>query len=205
MVEEKQRLEQLVKSQLAMIDKQSKEIERMATKCEVGQDENKACHERISDLELRIKDKTELEILFEDAALITTKTRWTVGNTPNDRPCNSLICAAGALSIQRTHRRCSPGGRLVLFGGSEGPFEIYTLEMSSLTWTEESLPKISSSRFCGQSVCPLSRSKVIVYGGFKDDELTSDVAILNTESMNWTVQSYLLISQPGIFVFRKWI
>ena len=95
LVEDKQRLEQLVKSQQAMVEKQCTEIEKLLQRQDQTAADSSQLQERIADLELRVKDSADLRIVFDDACLITTQTRTITGPVPVDRSSNHLTLTQG--------------------------------------------------------------------------------------------------------------
>jgi len=95
LLEEKQKLEQLVKSQLAMIDRQSKQIDKLCNKknelvCEMESDK-----QLIAELKLQTLDRTNLRVLFSDVSMISTMDRLTAEDPPIGSIGSTIVCTKG--------------------------------------------------------------------------------------------------------------
>lgn len=79
------------------------------------------------------------------------------------------------------------GEKLILFDGTSNTLDLHILDILSLQWETHRVKKLDSFKRKEMSVNQLIRKKLILFGGFKEDKLSSDVSILNTESFKWQV------------------
>eukprot|EP00210_Caulerpa_lentillifera_P002561 g2456.t1 len=172
LLEDKQKLDQMVKSQSAIVEKQSKEIDELIDRKHRLEIEIENRDKEIQSLRLRVEDKSELKILFDEICFIRQKHRLTLGEAPLDQSGASLTTA-------------TDGNALVIIGGNHEGNELAVFDVLTWTWTRQGVANQPFRSLCDHSSCLMNRSKIVTFGGIQNGLPSFDAMLFNMETMKW--------------------
>uniref|UniRef100_A0A7S0Y9W2 Uncharacterized protein n=1 Tax=Polytomella parva TaxID=51329 RepID=A0A7S0Y9W2_9CHLO len=189
MLKDKENLEDAVRKQHDLIEKQCEELKHFKIQIEDKDTKLQKAAFQIEELSLKSSATTDLRILFDDPWLILVSHARLKADIPMDREYNSLI----ALGL---------GKLLVLYGGlskaagaEEVGCEVAVLNVESSNWERPPGVRIGSGCY-GHSVAVVGRTKMLVFGGIRGDAYSNDVVILNTDTMKWQTPHVKGIDRP---------
>jgi len=180
LLRDKETLEDAVRKQHDLIEKQSDELKALKRQMEERDAALEKANGQIEELTLKSSATTELKILFEEPWLIQISHARLKGDVPLDRDWSSLS-ALGS------------GKLLVMYGGmskSTAPQheavgkEVAVLNIDTMQWEKPNTARTLSPSY-GHTACVTGRTKVLVFAGVKGEIPSPDIAILNTDTMKW--------------------
>lgn len=182
MLTDKEILEDAVRKQHDLIEKQSEELKNLKKQIDekdttIGNNRN-----QIEELTLKASGETELKILFDEPWLVQTSHCRLKGELPNDREDNTLSALSG-------------GKLLVMYGGHSRSAmsahdkdlgkEVVVLNIDSMLWEKPSSARTVMPHH-SHNATVVGRTKIFVFGGVRNDVATNEVAVFNTDTMKWT-------------------
>uniref|UniRef100_A0A7S3QQQ5 Fibronectin type-III domain-containing protein n=2 Tax=Dunaliella tertiolecta TaxID=3047 RepID=A0A7S3QQQ5_DUNTE len=191
LLQDKENLEDAVRKQHDLIEKQSEELKYLRNKLEEQDKELNTARGQLEELTLKSSATTELKILFEEPWILQTSHARLRGDVPLDREAGSLCVLAG-------------GKLLVIYGGMSRISnqtqdglgrEVAVLNVETMQWERPSTARtpMTSHSHTGTVV---GRTKILVFGGVKGELAASDISILNTDNMKWLVPQVKGLEKP---------
>ncbi|KAG2490886.1 hypothetical protein HYH03_010803 [Edaphochlamys debaryana] len=181
MLADKENLEEAVRRQHDLIEKQTEELRNIKKHLEERDTELSKANLAIEELTLKSAGATDLRILFDEPWLVQVSYARLKGDIPLDREFGCIASLA-------------LGKHLVLYGGaskvggavSEGVGrEVAVLNVESGVWERPSSARTLAACHSHSAVV-VGRTKLLVFGGVRGDGgPSSDVALLNTDTMKW--------------------
>ena len=143
---------------------------------------------RLEELSLQYQGTQQVQVLFSLPSLVTTTYSRLHGPPPGQRP--SLPHdreGATLLPVQQ-------GTTLLLIGGQGGvgskgepsPRDVWLLNLTTKTWDRLPHAKMSFSIHSHAAVC-ISPAKIMLFGGFRNGDLSADITYFTTDSHKWTL------------------
>ncbi|KAK9823106.1 hypothetical protein WJX72_000307 [[Myrmecia] bisecta] len=175
MVEEKLQLEEAVRKQDAVISKQEAELGALSEQIQTLQGDLAEANVRIGDLTLKSSGTTQLKILFDEPWMVAISRYRLNGDTPAHRDGNTMNCFGGKLLLVY-------GGMLKV--GSNAARELSPLQLDSLQW-QRAIGAKTIDFLHHQSATTVARTKMMVFGGQRRDEILGEVTILHSDTMKW--------------------
>ncbi|KAG2424386.1 hypothetical protein HXX76_014595 [Chlamydomonas incerta] len=184
MLHDKENLEEAVRRQHDLIEKQTEELRNIKKQLEERDGQLDRANTSIEELSLKSAGATDLRILFDEPWLVQVSYARLKGDIPMDREWG----AVAALGM---------GKHLVLYGGmSKVPGaasdsvgrEVAVLTIDSGVWERPSGARTAAS-CASHSAVVVGRTKLLVFGGQRGDGAAAgaaaDVAVLNADTMKW--------------------
>lgn len=180
LLKERDTLEEAVRKQHDLIEKQSDELKSLKRQLEERDNTIEKAKASIEELTLKSNASTELKILFDEPWLVQVSHARLKGilDIPIDREWTTLSAL------------CS-GKLLVLCGGaSKSPAhesvgsEVAILNVDTCIWDKPNTAK-TATMVHGHACAVTGRTKMIIFGGVKGEVTSSEVAVFNTDTMKW--------------------
>ncbi|KXZ54835.1 hypothetical protein GPECTOR_4g907 [Gonium pectorale] len=187
MLADKENLEEAVRRQHDLIEKQTEELRSLKKQLEERDGQLEKANSHIEELTLKSAGATDLRILFDEPWLVQVSYSRLKGDIPLDREFGSMA----ALGL---------GKQLVLYGGASkvgGSVseavgrEVAVLNVESGVWERPGGARTPAPSQ-GHSGVVVGRTKLLVFGGVRGGggaaaagEAAADVAILNADTMKW--------------------
>ncbi|GLC41598.1 hypothetical protein PLESTF_000274300 [Pleodorina starrii] len=181
MLQDKENLEEAVRRQHDLIEKQTEELRSLKKQLEERDGQLERANATIEELTLKSGGATDLRILFDEPWLVQVSYARLKGDIPLDREMGSIA----ALAL---------GKQLVLYGGASkvgGSMsesvgrEVAVLNVESGVWERPSSARTLAAS-CNHSAVVVGRTKLLVFGGVRGEGVAAaDVALLNADTMKW--------------------
>mmetsp|Transcript_17491 Transcript_17491/g.44035 ORF Transcript_17491/g.44035 Transcript_17491/m.44035 type:complete len:628 (-) Transcript_17491:2367-4250(-) len=192
LLQDKENLEDAVRKQHDLIEKQSDELKALKRGVEERDAELAKARGQIEELTLKAGASTELKILFDEPWLVQTGHARLRGEVPLDREANGLCALAG-------------GKLLVLHGGlsrTASPAhdgvgrEVAVLNLETMQWdrpgTARTLAPVHS-----HTATVVGRTKMLVFAGLRGEQASAEISVLNTDTMKWVVPQVKGAERPS--------
>ncbi|KAL6758234.1 hypothetical protein V8C86DRAFT_2601400 [Haematococcus lacustris] len=193
LLQDKENLEDAVRKQHDLIEKQSDELKALKRQLEERDSELGKARNQIEELSLKASAVTELKILFEEPWLVQVQHTRLKGEVPLDREANSLCALAS-------------GKLLVLYGGtsrSSTPAhdavgrEVVVLNLETMMWDKPGTARTMTPTHSHTGTV-VGRTKMLVLGGVKGELASAEISVLNTDTMKWIVPQVKGMERPPV-------
>lgn len=190
-IKDKEKLEDAVRKQHDLIEKQSEELKNLKNQIEEKDNVLDQAKNQIEELTLKSCATTELKILFDEPWLVQISHARLKGDVPMDREWNSLSTLGS-------------GKLLMLYGGlsrSNLPThevtgrEVAILNLDTMLWERPSSARTLLPSH-GHTATSVSRTKAVIFGGVHSDIPSAEVSIFNTDTMKWMQPQIKGVDRP---------
>lgn len=193
MLTDKEVLEDAVRKQHDLIEKQSDELKNLKKLIDEKDGMIANNKSQIEELMLKASGETELKILFDEPWLVQTSHCRLKGELPADREDNTLCSLSGGklLVLYGGHSRSAAGTAADKDLGKE----VAVLGVDSQVWEKPSSARTVMPHH-SHNATVVGRTKIFVFGGVRNDVASNEVAVLNTDTMKWSAPVIKGIIRP---------